>query len=574
MQRFQYPYLLGLLLLILPLVGLMIWNYRWKKNTIGKFFKSPIVEKIFPYISTFNLKLRFGVFIAAIILLVIAIANPQIGTKQEKIKGQGIDIMILLDVSNSMLAQDIQPNRLERSKLFINKLLDNLKNDRVGFVIFAGNAYLQVPLTIDFTAIKMSLPIIDPTDIPSQGTNIGEAVDLAGKSLGLTDSKNKAIVIVTDGEDHDANANSAIEKARKNGIKVFAIGVGEEKGAPIPMGDDVKKDENGQPVLTAFNRKMLEELATIGNGNFYHLGQQSDIVEDVASSLSKIEGKEFEEFDFSNYNSFFYWFALFALLLLFIEFIIPDIDIKKFMKNLSIIIFLILGLNTSIYAQDSKKTDQEKKDKAKTLIRKGNSNFQNNKFQDAEYNYRKALIVNPKSKTAQFNLGNALYQQQKYQEAADQYEASINKNDDKVSRAKAYHNLGNSNFKANQLDKAIAAYENALKLNPNDMDTKYNLALAKKQQDKKGGGKNQPQPQQDKKEGDEKKDKKDGQPKEGEGEQEQEQEKEQPKNNGKNMNKDDVQRLLEALKNQEQNTQNKVQQQKGKPEQKKHEKDW
>jgi tetratricopeptide (TPR) repeat protein len=573
MQRFQYPYLLSLFLLILPVIGLMIWNYKWKEKTIAKFFKSPIADKIIPFVSKFNMKLRFGIFMAAIILLIIAIANPQIGTKQEKIKGQGIDIMILLDVSNSMLAQDIQPNRLERAKLFINKLLDNLKNDRVGFVIFAGNAYLQVPLTIDFASIKMSLPIINPTDIPSQGTNIGEAVDLAGKSLGLTDSKNKAIVIVTDGEDHDANANAAIEKAKKNGIKVFAIGVGEEKGAPIPMGEDVKKDENGQPILTAFNRKMLEELATIGNGNFYHLGQQSDIVEDVASSLGKIEGKEFEEFDFSNYNSYFYWFALAALLLLMIEFIIPDIDVKKFIKNISILVFIILGLNSPIIAQQSK-TNQETKDKSKTLIRQGNSNFQNNKFQDAEYNYRKALIANPNSKTAMFNLGNALYQQQKFQEAADQYEASIAKNDDKVSKAKGYHNLGNSNFKGNQLDKAISAYENALKINPNDMDTKYNLALAKKQQDKKGGGKNQQQQQQDKKEEQDKKDKKDGKPQEGEGDKEQEKEQEQPQNNGKNMNKEDVQRLLEALKNQEQNTQNKVQQQKGKPEQKPQDKDW
>lgn len=576
MQRFQYPYLLGLILLILPLIGLMIWHGKWKKNTINHFFKSSILERIIPSISPLNQKLKNGFLIATIVFLVIAIANPQIGTKQEKIKGQGIDIMILLDVSNSMLAQDIQPNRLERAKFFIGKLLDNLKNDRVGFVIFAGNAYLQVPITIDFASIKMNLPMIDPTQIPTQGTNIGEAVDLAGKSLGLTDSKNKAIVIVTDGEDHDENANAAIETAKKNGIKVFAIGVGEEKGAPIPIGanGEVKKDENGQPILTAFNRKMLEELAKIGNGSFYHLGQQSDIVENVASELAKIEGKEFEEFDFSNYNSYFYWFAIFALIFLLIEFIIPDINFKVFLNKFAVL-FIIIGLNSALLSQGESKEAKANKEKAKTYIRKGNSNFQNNKLQDAEVNFRKALNLNPKSNTAHYNLGNTLYQQQRYQEATEQYIASSEKNDDKISKAKSFHNLGNSYFKGNQLDKAITAYENALKLYPNDMDTKYNLALAKKKQDKKGGGQNNQQQQQqqpqDKKE-DQKKDQQGKNPEEKEGEGENE--KDQPQNKNKSMNKDEVQRMLEALKNQEQNTQNKVDAKKAKPDQKKNDKDW
>lgn len=576
MQRFQYPYLLGLILLVLPIIGLMIWHGKWKKSTINHFFKSSILERIIPNISPLNQKLKNGFLIATIVFLVIAIANPQIGTKQEKIKGQGIDIMILLDVSNSMLAQDIQPNRLERAKFFIGKLLDNLKNDRVGFVIFTGNAYLQVPITIDFTSIKMNLPMIDPTQIPSQGTNIGEAVDLAGKSLGLTDSKNKAIVIVTDGEDHDENANAAIETAKKNGIKVFAIGVGEEKGAPIPIGanGEVKKDENGQPILTAFNRKMLEELAKIGNGSFYHLGQQSDIVENVASELAKIEGKEFEEFDFSNYNSYFYWFAIFALIFLLIEFIIPDINFKVFLNKFAVLI-LIIGLNSNLFSQVESKEAKANKEKAKTYIRKGNSNFQNNKLQDAEVNFRKALNLNPKSNTAHYNLGNTLYQQQRYQEATEQYIASSEKNDDKISKAKSLHNLGNSYFKGNQLDKAITAYENALKLYPNDMDTKYNLALAKKKQDKKGGGQNNQQQQQqqpqDKKE-DQKKDQQGKNPEEKEGEGENE--KDQPQNKNKSMNKDEVQRMLEALKNQEQNTQNKVDAKKAKPDQKKNDKDW
>jgi tetratricopeptide (TPR) repeat protein len=570
MQRFQYGYLLNLLWLIIPLIALVVFYLRWQNKTEKLAFKSNIAHYILPYRNVIQDRIKLGLFFTSLVFLILAIANPQIGVKGEKIKGQGLDIMLLLDVSNSMLAEDIQPNRISRSKFFITKFLDQLKHDRVGLVLFAGSSYLQVPLTIDFTSIKMSMPIIDPSNFPSQGTNIGEAVTMAGKTLGLTESKSKAIVIITDGEDHDQEANAAIETARKNGIKVFAIGVGEEKGAPIPVGNgEFKKDENGNTVMTSFNRAVLENLASIGNGSFYHLGQQGDIVEDVVAELNKLEGKDFEDFDFSNFNSYFYWFALVALLLLFIEFILPSIDYKQFIKNISSIAFIFL-FSLSASAQ-SKETEAQNK-KSRTFIRKGNSSYQNNNFDKAELNYRKALAINPKSKSANFNLGNTLFSQQKFQESVESYEKSIDKNDDKLSRARAYHNLGNAYFKSNQLEQAIQAYENALKLNPSDMDTKYNLAMAKKQQKNKGGGKN-----------DQKQDKKDNQDKKedqkksggnGSPQEKPEEPKSEPKPDNKSMNKEQAQRLLEALKNQEQNTQNKMEAKKTKPEPKKGEKDW
>ena len=243
MQRFQHTYLLHLFWLLIPLAGLVIWYFRWQKKSESSTFNACILNHIIPYKNLIQERIKLGLFFFSLIILIIAISNPQIGVKGEKIKGQGLEIILLLDVSNSMLAEDIQPNRISRSKYFIAKFLDKLKHDRVGLILFAGSSYSQVPLTIDFTSIKMSLPIIDPTNFPSQGTNIGEAVDMAGKALGLTDSKSKAIVIITDGEDHDQEANAAIEAARKNGIKVFAVGVGEERGAPIPLGNgEFKKD--------------------------------------------------------------------------------------------------------------------------------------------------------------------------------------------------------------------------------------------------------------------------------------------------------------------------------------------
>ncbi len=570
MQKFQYGYLLNLLWLIIPLTALVVYYLRWQLKTEKSVFKPNIANHILPHRNVLQDRIKLSLFFVSIVFLILAIANPQIGVKGEKIKGKGLDIMLLLDVSNSMLAEDIQPNRISRAKFFITKFLDQLKHDRVGLVLFAGSSYLQVPLTIDFTSIKMSMPLIDPSNFPSQGTNIGDAVTMAGNTLGLTESKSKAIVIITDGEDHDQEASTAIETARKNGIKVFAIGVGEEKGAPIPVGNgEYKKDENGNIVMTSFNRSVLENLASIGNGSFYHLGQQGDIVEDVVAELNKLEGKDFEDFDMSNFNSYFYWFALAALLLLFIEFMLPSIDYKQFVKNISSIGFVIL-FSCSATAQIKEIEAQYKK--SRTLIRNGNSSYQNNNFDKAELNYRKALVINPKSKSANYNLGNTLYSQQKFQESQEYYEKSIDKNDDKLSRARVYHNIGNTCFKSNQLEQAILAYENALKLNPSDVETKYNLAMAKKQQQNKGGGKNDQK--QDNKDNQNKKDDQKKSGGNGNPQEKPEEAKSEPKPDNKSMSKEQAQRLLEALKNQEQNTQNKMEAKKTKPEPKKGEKDW
>lgn len=589
MQKFQYPYLLHLLWLLIPMILLSIWYFRWRRTLISNFVSTRLQGIVLPHQSEKMLLFKTILSILTFIVLIIGIANPQIGVKQDTIKGKGAELMILLDVSNSMMAQDIQPNRLERAKLFISKLLDHLHHDRVGFIIFAGNAFLQVPITIDYSAIKMSLPQIDPSSISSQGTSIGEAVNLAQESLGLTDTKNKGIIIITDGEDNDGEAENAIADAKKNGIKVLSIGVGSEEGATIPMGNDVKRDENGAVVKTAFNRKMLENLASIGNGTFYHLGQQSDIVEDVVKNIEKIESKEFEEFDYSNYNSYFYYFLMIALVILFITFILPNIPIKEFIKKLAV--FALIMLSSQLNAQT--KEQRELEEKNNKTIRKGNTQYNNKKFQEAEVNYRKALSLNPKDKTANYNLANALYEQGKHKESIDYFSKSISSSQDKTAKAKAFHNLGNAHFKSNNTEEAIKAYENALKLNPNDMDTKFNLALAKKKNKNEGGGggknnqQNQKQ-QQDKKDsqgkGDKEKQDPNGQPKpdpkdgkdpnEGQGKNEQGEQPNQPQPKPGAMSKEQADKLLEALKNQEQNTQNKVQRQKPKPEQKSNKKDW
>lgn len=568
-QKFQYPQYLHLLWLLIPIVVLVIFHYRWREQSIARIFGKTLQNKVIPHRSSFMINLRWLFALLAFIFLCLGIANPQIGVKEEKIKGKGIDVMIILDVSNSMLAQDIQPNRLERSKLFISKLLDQMSNDRAGLVIFAGSSFLQVPLTIDYSAIKMNLPLIDPSSIPSQGTNIGEAVIMAQRSLGLTDSKHKAIVLLTDGEDHDKEAETAIAEAKKNGIRVFAIGAGTETGANIPMNGDVKRDEDGTPIVTKINPKMLTNLASIGNGSYYELGMQGSINEEVMAGLRQIEQREFEDIDFSNYNSYFFWFLLIALYLIFFEYVWPSVKISAFYHRIFPI--LIAGIMLSPL-QAQTKPEKEQKEQSQNLIRRGNVQYQHKKYDEAEINYRKSLAKNPKNATANYNLGNALYEQKKYQEAAESLEKAKGKLSDKISKAKNFHNLGNAYFKQGNMEKAIENYENALKNNPSDMDTKINLALAKKKKkDQGGGGNNQQNQNKDQQNQNQQNQAQNGQEKP---QQEGDQPKQEPKPRPGQMTKEQAQNLLEMLRNQEQNTQRKVDQQKQKPDQKKSEKDW
>lgn len=573
MQNFQYANFLYLFLGLIPLIGLAIFYFQWSQKTMKQFFEPQISNIIFPKFNPFVKKIKVFLYILAFVFLILGMANPRIGVQKEKVKGKGIELMILMDVSNSMLAQDIQPNRLERAKLFVSKLLDKMQKNRVGLIIFAGNAYTQVPLTIDYSAIKMALPLVQTNSIPTQGTSIGEAVNLSMNTLGAKEMKHKAILILTDGEDNEGEAESAIENAKKAGVRVFSIGVGEEAGAPIPIGNDFKRDANGEIVKTAFNRKMLENLASIGNGAFFQLGKQTDIVEDVIAEISKMEGKEFEEFDFSSYNSYFYWFLIIVLIIIFIEFMIPD---SGFGPKNKVSILLLLFMPIILNAQE-----KETKKQGNQYLRSGNSKYQSNKFEEAEIQYRKSLASVKNNKAAQYNLGNALYEQKKYKESVAQYQQTIEKNDDKALKAKAFHNMGNAHFKNNNTEEAIKAYENALKLNPSDMDTKINLALAKKKQQNKGGGgsNNKQNPNQDKKEdqkgqGNQKDNQGKPQEEKGDDKGEEKDQKSNPQSGKGEMSKEDAEKLLDALKNQEQNTQKKMEMQKQKPEQKKIEKDW
>ncbi len=265
----------------------------------------------------------------AVTFLIMGLTNPQIGTKLESVKREGVDIMIALDVSTSMLAEDLKPNRLERAKQFVSKLIDNMKSDRVGLIVFAGGAYLQMPLTVDYPAAKMFLGNINTDMMPTQGTAIGEAVNLAMKSFESGETKNKSLIIITDGEHHDEDAFDVAATAAAAGIIIHTVGIGTHKGAPIPIyrrgrQADYKKDKKGSIVLSKLNEAALKKLAVSSNGQYYFMtGGKEEIVE-IMKQIASMEKKEFEERVFTDYDDKFQYFLGLALLFIILEFFISE----------------------------------------------------------------------------------------------------------------------------------------------------------------------------------------------------------------------------------------------------------
>lgn len=267
---------------------------------------------------------KFILFTIAFTFLIIGLINPQIGTKLEDIKRKGADIMICLDVSNSMKAEDLQPNRLERSKNAIAKLIDKLEGDRIGIIVFGGEAYVQLPITTDYSAAKLFLEGINTDMIPTQGTDIGKAINLAKESFGKEEGKNKAIVIITDGENHEADAINAAEAAAEKGISIHTIGMGSENGAPIPIykgnvQEGFRKDKDGNTIVTKLNEQVLQEIAAAGNGVYVRATNSDAGLNNVLNELDKLDKKQFESKMFRDYEDRFQPFILTALLFLIID---------------------------------------------------------------------------------------------------------------------------------------------------------------------------------------------------------------------------------------------------------------
>lgn len=318
MLRFENPLFLLTLLGIPLMVLLFRFLLIWKRKTVKKIGDVKLVNLLIAGYSPKKFLFKFILIAGAFGLTALGVANLQAPGQIEQIQRQGVDVMIALDVSRSMLAEDVQPNRLERAKQLVNKLIDKLKNDRIGLVLFAGRAYLQMPLTTDHAAAKIYVNTASPASVPTQGTVIGEALTICNNAFGSKDKKFKTVVLITDGEDHDEKTMSIVQNLAENGILLHTIGVGTTTGTtiPDPVTGESKRDQEGNIVVSKLNEIFLQELSQQGHGTYRLLVNTDETVNSILDQVNSMEQKFITDQSMINYRSFFQWFLVVALIIL------------------------------------------------------------------------------------------------------------------------------------------------------------------------------------------------------------------------------------------------------------------
>lgn len=320
MFKFEDPIYLWLLWIV-PILALIRFVTGWRRRkNLQRLGDPDLLRRLMPGVSKVRPACKFWMLMAALALMIVMLARPQMGSKVSNDKRNGIETIIALDISNSMLAQDVVPSRLEKSKMMVENLVDNFTNDKIGLVVFAGDAFVQLPITNDYVSAKMFLQSIDPSLISTQGTDMARAISLAASSFTQQQGVGRAIILITDGEDHEGGAEEAAKAARKKGINVFILGVGSTKGAPIPIGNgEYMKDRSGNVVMSALNEQMCQEVAQAGSGTYIHVDNSSDAQEKLNSELAKLQKGETQSVVYSDYAEQFQAFGIIVILLLIVE---------------------------------------------------------------------------------------------------------------------------------------------------------------------------------------------------------------------------------------------------------------
>lgn len=321
-MHFAYIHILWLLTLIPLLVVGYILLTRRKRRQLASFGDPELVATLMPERSTTRSVIKFALLLLALVLLIFAAARPQFGQKEQTIKRQGIEVMVALDISNSMLAEDVAPSRLDRAKQMLSKLIDKMSEDKIGLVVFAGEAYTQLPITCDYVSAKMFLSTISPNLIQTQGTAIGSAIHTAMRSFGSEQSEaGRAIILITDGENHEDDAVEAAKHAKEAGIHLYVIGIGTSQGAPIPVPgtNNYIKDRSGQVVVTKLNEQMAKDIAQAGNGAYIHCDNTNTAMRALQQEIDHLATADIETTVYTDYNEQYQSFALLALLILVID---------------------------------------------------------------------------------------------------------------------------------------------------------------------------------------------------------------------------------------------------------------
>lgn len=338
MFRFAHPEYLYALYIIPVLIAVFWLMNRKRKKALEDFADKKLHHILLPAYSSMKEKIKSGVLTFAIILLIIAAANPQIGTRIQEVRQAGIDVYICLDVSLSMQAQDIKPSRLEKAKYEISNLISKLRGDRIGLIIFAGQAYVQFPLTTDYSAANLFLNAVDVNSVPQPGTAIASAINLAAKSFEYKYETQKVLVVITDGEDHEGDINQAVTDAVTKGIKIYTIGLGSPDGVPIPVYNDsgqqvgFKQDNQGNTVLTKLDEATLQQIASAGGGKYFRGSNSQDELDLIYKDLSSLQKTEYGVKKVTDYEDRFYYFLVPAIILLLVEFFMTERKSPLFSK--------------------------------------------------------------------------------------------------------------------------------------------------------------------------------------------------------------------------------------------------
>lgn len=548
------------LLIVIPFLFFIYWFMRkLRVKRVAKFGDVDLVNQLTPDRPNVKGWVKLSLLSISLFFIIIGLARPQLGATLKEQEIKGVEIMIALDVSNSMLAEDYSPNRLERAKLAISKLVDNLRDDRVGLIVFAGESYVQLPITTDYVSAKIFLNSINTASVPIQGTALGNAISLATKSFSADSENSRAVVLITDGENHEDDPVSAAKIATENGIRVFCIGVGSPEGKPIPMDGELLKDEDGNIVVTKLDESSLNDVAKAGNGIYVRAGNTEFGLNPIIKDIKEMDAKRFQNVVFEDFDEQFMYFLAIALFFLILELLISEKrNMKKLFGKSSIVVILLFAFSLPSMAQ----TD-------KSEVRSGNRAFKKGKFQKSEVEYKKALLKDSLSVPALYNLANTLYRMENIEEALKQYNKveSLNKGTDDV-----FHNLGNTYLKKKDYQNAVNAFKNSLRINPENYETKSNLAYAQKLLKDQQQQQQQNQDNQDKQQN---KDNKDQNKDQNQDNQDQNKDKNQDKKDDKQnkenkqqespkISKEAAQQLLQAIQDKEKETQEKVKEEKAK----------
>ena len=568
MFRFEDPIYLYALVLIPLLAVIRLWMVSRQKKRLRKFGDRDLVRQLMPDVSRFRPLVKFVLLLTALALIILMIARPQFGTKINREKRTGIETIIAMDISNSMLAEDVTPSRLDRSKMMVENLVDHFTNDKIGLIVFAGDAFIQLPITSDYVSAKMFLSSITPSMIATQGTDIAKAITMSTNSFTQQEGVGKAIIVITDGEDHEGGALEAAKEAQNKGMRVYVLGVGSPKGAPIPTGNgDYMKDNMGQTVMTGLNEEMCRQIAQAGGGAYIHVENNSNAQDQLDHELDKLAKKEIESTIYSDYDEQFQAVCIIVLLLLIIEVCILDIK-NPMLKNVSlfkrnkkaVVAVLFLLVATGVQAQGDR-----------LLVRQGNKQFRAGNYAEAEVSYRKAVEKNPRNAQAHYNLGNALLGQRKDSAAVVRFENAAKQETNPMRKAQSYHNIGVICQGQKQYAQAIEAYKEALRNNPTDDETRYNLELCKRQQQQQQNQQNQQnkdnKDNKDKKDQKDKQDQQKQQDKKGQKQDQQQQQKQQ-------MSRENAEQMLNAAIQEEKQTQERMKKAQQQPNRRRLEKNW